>query len=353
MVNYTPAPSAVAVRPGNFLESFNQGLQTGENIREVFTSAKARRRRNKVLRILGQPDKLTQENLQEIRKVDPILAFEVMQAKAVMDDAKRQNDIEGRKAALQEYRQTIDIGADVASNLKQLPPEQRDGALVQMLTPLAENEYLKPMVMRIARHYQDGNMDDAKLDSIMARAVGHRTVWEAEMAKTARDEKAEAKAAEERLQQHGSLYLEAARQAGRVEIENIRTQRAIDVERIKNRRKIPTDRKVADLMRKVGPDMSHAAALHIIDPGKTEWSIDPETGAAVAVDETGKTLNLKPYKDWLEGVKPEDQATLPTNPKGSPAALIGQLRGSQAPAPTPIATRQRRQAPVVVPNTQF
>ena len=393
MVNYTQQVSGPGVSQQSPMVGLSQGLQVGQQIGQAVVSAKARKRRNKILRILGQPDNLTRDKLKELGKTDPILAFEVMQAKRIMDKANREQNQEELNAALGQYKQVIDLTAQIASNLQQTPPEQRQQAFVEMMTPLAQNEALRPMAKRVAAYYQDGNFDDERLAAVQARAVGHKTHYDAQQAKVVRAEQSTTKQAEathqsglnieeagvdqtnrvalaerqselniaeEGVDQTNRISLaekqselrggeEGGKQANREKLARMVTARVESVAKIKADTKKPLPMRIKELMQMVGPELTYATAMYALEPKNGLEKVMGPEGEETLVGADGKRINLKPLHDWANGVKPGDKPPAAGSPESLRERLTA-LAAQNAPPPQDAATNAASRYPGANPG---
>lgn len=339
-VNYTPAPRMMMPQ-NTAMQSFAGGMEMGQNIQGA---VQGRKRRKAIMKILGQPGKITREQLMEIGKLDPEMAVNVAKMTMVI------SQLEGKDFdnAINTYTKFNEVSAQIASTLLQTPQEQRQQRFVQMMSPLVNNPATKGFAREIAKDYQDGDLSDETLLSVAVRAVGTDTYLKARGAESARKAKEARDDTVREDEQAHEIELARVKLEGK-ETPQQRRAREESVERIKQRKNVSQDQKAGELIRKVkaatGKRLSYAAANYVLNADKAVWAQDEMSGAKLhVIDEKGQPIDLAPFYEYLHGEEEAD-TTMDLSKAGDPSVVMEALRKSVAPpSPTnpPAAPRRRR-----------
>jgi len=340
------------------LDKIRGGITAGMQLQGAMTAMQEKKKQREILRMLGDPDSLTEEKFYEIAQYDPQLATQMYAFHSNMQMAKANKKDANIKAAWNFVDRVNEVGMDFYQILKDLPEEQRQQAFMKMVQPLMENEELRPYAQAITAEFIDPetgqfNSSDEHLRMLPFHIQAADTLRKAEQASMVRE--AETEAAKEEATHESGLQ----REENRLKLEQ-QQENAMELAKFRAQHQTPSERQkpveqraqetIADA-RGMGIELSFAQALVIIDPRRLPKSVGVD-GQEVLTDFSGNPIDMKPVNDYIRqktgGKAPEGEAALP---QGSPSLINQRLSAPANPAPAaaPTATATvptyRRQPP--------
>ena len=170
-VQYAQTPQLPMQGGGSPVQSLGQGLQVGSAIGGVVKQGIDKRRQKRSLDkfMVGLGDR--EPNKNDYTKLSGIIGPEKTVEFLKMHDALRQMEDGERKQKLDEFGQGVDAVGSALMQVMEAPPEQRMQVFTQLLTPLAQQEYLRDDLAPWIKMFEDGDFSDEKIQPVLGIAA--------------------------------------------------------------------------------------------------------------------------------------------------------------------------------------
>ena len=161
-------PMQGAVSP---IQGLGQGLQIGSALGGMVKQGIDKRRQKRSLDkfMVGLGDR--EPTRADFKKMAGIIGPEKTVEFLKMHDSLRQMEDAERKQNLDEFGMGIDAVGSALMQVMEAPPEQRMQVFTQLLTPLAQQEYLRDDLKPWLKMFEDGNFSDEKIQPVLALAA--------------------------------------------------------------------------------------------------------------------------------------------------------------------------------------
>lgn len=186
-------PRAPNLQPAgpNIPYSFQVGMQIGDAVRN-------RRNQRKLQKLLSKREPFERDDFMQMASINPLVAKEVME---IDREFKAATD-EDRSRALSRLNDTVNLTADIAYRMTQVPPEARGQVLDTFLGPMSQNPATKGLGRTILRQFMSDDrrpgsgmpgprqpdFSDERLKTILGVASGLDTYLSSQEAQRARED---------------------------------------------------------------------------------------------------------------------------------------------------------------------
>ena len=161
-------PMQGAVSP---IQGLGQGLQVGSAIGGVVKRGIDKRREKRSLDkfMVGLGDR--EPTSGDYKKLAGIIGPNGAKDILMFHDELRKMEGNERKQKLEEFGQGIDAVGSTLMQVMEAPPEQRMQVFTELMTPLAQQEYLRDDLMPWIKKFQDGDFSDEKIQPVLGLAA--------------------------------------------------------------------------------------------------------------------------------------------------------------------------------------
>ena len=343
------------------------GIQAGLQLHGQMSALQEKKKQREILRMLGDPDKLTEESFYQIAQYDPKLATQMYAFHSNMQAAKANKKSANIKAAFGFVNQVNELGMGISTVLQDLPEDQRVEFFTRWAEQFSESQEMRPYLQAITSEFMDpetGQPDfsDEHLATLPFRIQAAQTIRDAEEAAMVRADQSRIKQEEAEHKAGLDQALETQKQEGRVALEGQRQRNRVALaERQAELKDEPgsfTDKvaKVIRDARSLGVELNRGQATVLVDEKRLQTATDPETGQETYTNNRGDPIDMTPVDEYIRlksGGKPKPERMELGAQAGAPSIVMDALRGGrgtpEAPATSTPATgsptRLRRRGP--------